>query len=558
MDIYALMRSSAEASFTPKQRRRTTMSINISANLGESGDPLDHYWSTCVGAGRAQEGLRAGWLEQLSETVNHNGFRYIRFHGLYHDDMFVLRDIPPNLAIGEMGGRVYNFQYVDELFDRLLAIGIRPFVELAFCPAPLASRKASCFWWGGHGAMPNDLSAWSELVTRTVRHWQERYGHDEVRLWYFEVWNEPNLKVFFNGGYSDYLALYEATARAVKLCDPLLRVGGPATSNYVCDGRFNGEREGDSGRRVDLNEGNIDQQEWQPVWVERFLAWAGEHGVPVDFVSTHPYPTESGFIDPQGNRSNRCLSRYRHSTRDDGRRLRDIVRSSKYPKAEIHCTEWSSSPHCRDYTHDIVPAATYVIQAVLGAAGLFDSLSYWTFTDVFEEGGAGSACFHGGFGMITYQGIAKPVFHAYRFLNMLGSHALAVVDGAVVTKNMDGQMSCLAWNYPIDGAVPISYTRQQAIDLQRLGDAKRLELTVAGLRPRARVELEILAPGHGDPFGAWLSMGSPASPSRQETSRLRDASWETIRMDCCADENGCCVIKYDLPQWGLLMARECS
>ena len=165
------------------------MSIRIHADAGQPAAPLAHYWSECVGAGRACEGLRAAWQDQLRKVVKDCGFRYLRFHGLFHDDMFVYREVD--------GRVIYNFQYVDELFDKMLEIGIRPFVEFGFCPGDLATEKDTVFWWKANGAPPKDFGKWAELIDTTLRHWIARYGIDEVRKWYFEVWNEPNLVAVF-------------------------------------------------------------------------------------------------------------------------------------------------------------------------------------------------------------------------------------------------------------------------------------------------------------------------------------------------------------------------
>lgn len=209
------------------------MTISVHADIREPGVPLHHFWSEVVGAGRAAEALRFDWQEQLTLVQGEIGFRYVRFHGLFHDDMFVYREVE-----GEV--RPY-FQYVDTVFDRLLEQGIRPFVELGFAPGALAREKATVFWWGAHGSPPTDLRKWHELVRLTVEHWVARYGLDEVLTWYFEVWNEPNLGPFFRGTKAEYFELYRASAHAVKGVDPRLRVGGPATSNYVPDAR-NAER----------------------------------------------------------------------------------------------------------------------------------------------------------------------------------------------------------------------------------------------------------------------------------------------------------------------------
>ncbi|HEX7470026.1 MAG TPA: beta-xylosidase, partial [Verrucomicrobiae bacterium] len=260
------------------------MPIELKASATDAGKPLKHFWSFCAGAGRANEGLRADWQEQLRLAVKECGFKYIRFHGLYHDDMFVYRE--------EKGRAIYNFQYLDILFDKLLEIGIKPFVEFGFCPGDLATEKGTVFWWKGNGSPPKDYAKWGELIRRTVKNWIARYGIEEVRSWYFEVWNEPNLHPFFRGTKSQYFELYKVTARVLKGIDPGLRVGGPATSNFVPDARFNGETEDISCHRVVTEAKDLDALDWQPVWVKQFLTFCRREKLPVDFVSCHPYPTD--------------------------------------------------------------------------------------------------------------------------------------------------------------------------------------------------------------------------------------------------------------------------
>jgi xylan 1,4-beta-xylosidase len=124
-----------------------------------------------------------------------------------------------------------------------------------------------------------------------------------------------------------------------------------------------------------------------------------------------------------------------------------MVDASPHPNAGIHLTEWSSSPSPRDFTHDYPQAAAFVVRANVESIGLVDSLSYWTFTDVFEESGAGDAAFHGGFGMVTYRGVPKPTFHAYRFLNRLGEELLDRKPGAIATRHhSSGRLSALLYH----------------------------------------------------------------------------------------------------------------
>lgn len=517
------------------------MTIRLNTPSTGPATPLHHYWSVCVGAGRANEGLRATWQEQLRTAADACGFRYVRFHGLFHDDMFVLSD------------GAYNFQYVDDLFDRLLDAGVRPFVELGFSPGELARSDETIFWWQGRIAPPADLGAWAALVTATLQHWVDRYGIEEVRQWYFEVWNEPNLPLFFAGTRSEYFELYRVTAGAVKQVDPQLRVGGPATSNFVPDDRFAGESEDLTAHAVVTTAADLDALDWRPVWLAEFLRFCAAEGLPVDFVSCHPYPTDWA-LDDAGTGSN--YTRGVDSTRTDLALLRRMVDAGPFPDAEIHLTEWSSTPSSRDHSHDYPQAATFIVKAVLESAGLVDSLSYWTFTDVFEEVGAGPTSFHGGFGLLTLQGVAKPSFHAYRFLNQLGDELLLRAPGGVITRR-DGRITALAYHYPPEMplAVPLSSPGREVADRTRaLGSPRQLELEITDLPPGAELTLEILGPDSGDPIAVWRTLGSPEPLSRADARTLRAVRPAVEKV--YADERGVCRLNRALAPWTVLLVSQ--
>ncbi|HAK90385.1 MAG TPA: glycoside hydrolase, partial [Massilia timonae] len=196
---------------------------NIDVDVTQVQGKLDRMFNLSVGAGRANEGLRADWQQQLAEIRRDAGFRYIRFHGLLTDDMGVYK-------IDAQGKEQYNFQYIDALFDYLLSIGIKPFVELGFMPNAMASGTKTIFWWRGNVTPPRDYGQWERLIEALTRHWTERYGKEEVASWYFEVWNEPNLDGFWAGTQDEYFRLYAHAARAIKRVDSSYRVGGPATA----------------------------------------------------------------------------------------------------------------------------------------------------------------------------------------------------------------------------------------------------------------------------------------------------------------------------------------
>jgi xylan 1,4-beta-xylosidase len=523
---------------------KSSSSITLSAKA--EAKPLEPFWNLCVGAGRANEGLRAGWRDHLKMAVEHCGFRYLRFHGLYHDDMCVCRRVDGKL--------LFNWQYLDDLFDFLLESGVRPFVEFGFFPKEIAKPSdVHCFWWKGNVTPPEDFTEWNQLVEQSLRHWIERYGLEEVRKWYFEVWNEPNLPFFFNGTRDQYFALYRETARTVKKVDPSLRVGGPATSNFVCDGRFDDGPE-DRSKLKPLEERDLEAGNWEGVWIKTFLEFCEREKLPVDFVSSHPYPTD--FAIDHGNQGV-THSRSSNATRQDLAWMRKVVSESAYPHAEIHLTEWNSSPSDRDFTHDFPQAATFIMKANLESIDLVESLSYWVFTDVFEERGAGDAAFHGGFGLINYQGIPKPAFHAYRFLNMLGREELGRSKGLVVTRSADGGVRIALYNYPDEHPLspPVSKTAEDALRTLGTGSPYTWTINLTDLPPNAALTLETVDSKAAFPFAHWQNRGGTSSPSREEIVELRKAGWDTKKQTFRADESGRLNASITLNPWAIAVLR---
>ncbi|WP_084546794.1 GH39 family glycosyl hydrolase [Glycomyces arizonensis] len=521
---------------------------------------LPHVWSECVGAGRANEALRADWQRQFTEAVDTLGFRYIRFHGLFHDDMFVYREsdgggFGPNAPLASPA---YTFSYVDKVFDFIIESGARPFVELGFMPRELATVTETLFWWGAHCSPPKDMDRWVELVTRTVEHWIDRYGLDEVRRWRFEVWNEPNLVPhFWTGTKTEYFELYAATATAVKRIDPELKVGGPSTSVFVPDDRYKGEVEDRSATHETAAADDVDALDWHPVWIEDFMSWCEARQVPIDFISTHLYPTDFAF-GADGEAVH--LSRYADATFDDLTLLRKLIADSAYPDAEIHITEWSTTPSSRDRMHDTLFAAASITRSYLQCAALADSISYWAFTDVFEEGGAGIGPFHGGFGLVNENGIHKPTFHALNMLGRLGDRLLLATPHGVLTRDSGtSAVSAVFFNYPEDmalkaiGSAP-SYEATRA--LAGRGPSRRIRHSIGGLEPGAAFLVEILDWEHGNPAEAWHALGAPLNLSRAEHRYLSDVADSLLRHTLTVPDSGVLELDLELAPWAVMSLRQ--
>ena len=530
----------------------TTVAFAASAQIIDTrakGQQYEQFWSKCVGAGRANEGLRAGWLEQLKLVKNDCGFQYVRFHGLFHDDMFVY--FPKNDSTV-----VYNWQYIDELFDRMLEVGVKPFVELAFFPKEMARKDnpRTQFWWKANISVDQDnWGKWHDLVKAFTQHVVDRYGKDEVLTWYFEVWNEPNLNPgFLDGTKSDYFRLYKESALAVKSVDNRLKVGGPSTSNFVADNRYECEVY-DKSKSVFYSQDVINTKEWKSPWMEEFITFCENEKLPLDFITTHPYPTDYA-LDPETGKSKNAI-RYVNSTRDDINYLRKTLAASAYPKAEIHLTEWSTSPNSRDNMHDNLPPAAYIMKVNLDCIGLANSLSYWTFTDIFEEKGGAEDIFHGGFGMINYQGIVKPTFHAYRMLHQLGDQKLYYSEPLFVSRSSKtGKISAVVFNYPkeFENKVPCS----EDVKTYMKATSKQVNVTLKNLKAGAKFQVEILDNENGNIKQVYNAMGAPHSPNREQTAELKKKALATKKSEIKVDNKGNLTLKMELTPWECVLITE--
>jgi len=420
----------------------------ITIDASAPAHPLPHFWERMFGSGRAVLSLRDSYRQDLRLVV-------------YDEDA--------------SGQPIYNFSYVDQIYDGLLANGVRPFVELSFMPKKLAAQPLlHSFWYKQNISPPKDYARWDGLISALAMHLIERYGIAEVSQWYFEVWNEPNLD--FWGGVprqSSYWELYDHTARALKAVDSRLRVGGPATA--------------------------------QAAWVPDFIQHGADAKVPIDFVSTHVYGDDT---------AKDVFGTDEHIGRDQMvcravRKVHDQIKASAQPSLPLIWSEFNASFANKPFVTDSVYMGPWMADMIRQCDGLVDDMSYWTFSDVFEEQGVIKTPFYGGFGLLAEGGIPKPSFNAFALLHQLGESRLQLdVDGTLLTRRSDGALVLALWNY----APASEVVAPRRIELELKAFAKR-KVTVARLDG-----------AHGDVHSAYESMGSPRYPTMQQLQTLKAAA----------------------------------
>jgi xylan 1,4-beta-xylosidase len=379
---------------------------HIELDVAKANKPLDRFFDLSVGSDFPGTLIRDDSMAQLKTTVDELGFRYLRFHDIFHDVLGTVRI--------DNGKTVYDWTKIDQLYDGLLARRIKPFVELGFTPKAMATSDSKIFYWQGNTSHP-EPAAWGHLIDAFIHHIQARYGKEEVRTWFFEVWNEPNLAGFWEGAdQKAYFALYDLTANTIKEIDPALRVGGPSTAGAD--------------------------------WVPEFLEHVAKSGAAVDFVTTHTYGVDGGFLDEQGNGDTK-LSPSPDAVIGDVRKVRQQIAASKFPNLPLYFTEWSTSYTPRDLVHDSYVSAPYILSKLKGTQGLVQGMSYWVYTDLFEEPGPPPTPFHGGFGLLTREGIRKPAYFAYKYLHGLRGNEIPAMDSQVMAASDGTTIAALVWDF---------------------------------------------------------------------------------------------------------------
>ena len=467
----------------------SAVDVAFSADVSARTEAVSGAAWDSFGSSHGSTTLRAKWREHLVATQADVPFSRVRFHGLLDDDMSSFLNGQANAALAF------------DTLDFLVAQRITPTIEVSFMPEELASNPAlTVFHYRGGASPPANFDRWRSFITAFTRLLLARYGAALLRTWRFEVWNEPNCGFYYQvaccgtgcGNQTAYLQLYANTAAAIKAVDPQLSVGGPATA--------------------------------QLGWIPEFLSGARDAGAPVDFVSSHLYPTD-----------------FDRQTRDS---FMNAVNASA---ALAHAagvpfllTEFNAGLGAP--AGPTVPlldssyAAAFLFHCHLRAqavAGLL-SMSYWTFTDFgFEEGGVDPLPWNPGatkFGIQTMYGVKKPVYRAYQFLSdrragrvvpvkatSAGGAVYTNVAGAVVGATAGavdvlvavadaGVVTVLLANYDIATAAnPPPPAATVTVTVSGMGGALPADATV-----------EVIDDAHVRPLATWRAAGSPLYPTADE------------------------------------------
>lgn len=482
-------------------------------NLPTKGRPFKAVSHTIMTYGYAPHGLREDFQAQLRTIQKEMPFRYIRFHGIFSDQMLVCNRTSD-------GAIYYNFNHVDRLIDSLMELNLKPFLELGFMPSDLASRDKTIFWWKAHISPPGEQSEWNDLIDAFIRHLINRYGLEEIRTWYFEFWNEPEFSgIFWDGDMEEFFNFFHSTWKTIKNIDSEIRVGGFGNIYY-----------------------QISRE-----WLHSYRKMAAAEKLELDFFTFHVYqthfPTESsskdvfekieGFDDFNINwqsdfiRSEGIDARLGgpEFLKDNISSMISLVEELGISKEQYFITEWNANTDCRDLVHDSCYMAPFIVKNVLECHDKVRGMGFWTATDIHEEFRLPQPLFHGGFGLMTQNGLKKPAYHGFSFLSQLGNEILYQSENMVVTRRGE-DYQILIYHYVHYNEL---YSRLDYSQISRTSRYEvfesdglwQLRLYMKGLSGPYVMEKQRVNRSSGSSFDSWVKMGAPEVPSERAMAYLK-------------------------------------
>ena len=485
-----------------------------SISAGESRGILRHSWRELTGVSSASALLLNDVQALLRRVQKDIGFRSIKFNGILSEDMHVY-------AENSDGEAVYSFAFVDKVFDFLLELGLRPFVQLGFMPEALARTHKRLF--GYLVSEPVSLEKWSALVSALIRHLQERYGREALRNWRFSVWHQPDTTEAMYGFSTDaaFYAFYRETYLAVKRCDSSLSFGAPSTYYLLQEGHEN--------------------------WYLSFWRWCQENNCLPDFFNFHYYDLilDSNDSGQEAFGFTRSMT-LRDSPDGFDRFVTQVLSERKGLSAEdrpIYLSEWNNTPSQQDLLNDTCFKSCYIVKGILEHYDQLDSFGYWSLTDWMGEAPQPKELFFGGLGLFTANGIPKASYYAFTLLRQLGDTLLGRGDGWFITQQGDSYQ-ILLYNYrhfshlyALGERFDMTFTdRYTPFSPEQMLD---VHLSVRDVENGAYMVTEtILNRSSGSAFDQWVAMGAVELTQKAELDTLAARSTPAINKYVVTSDNG--------------------
>ena len=502
-------------------------------SFSSAGIPLTHNFHTLLCVGSARQFLFSDVQDMLRRIQKEIGYKYVKFHGILSDEMMVYSE-------DAAGNPRYSFTMVDKIIDFMLSIGLKPFCQLSFMPAALASEPEKKIYNNGFiTSPPKDLAKWQDLIREFTAHMVNRYGLSEVRQWLFTVWNEPDGSVtqFSFPSEQEFFDFFEATYRAVKSVDEDLLFGTPSLMLSIIQ---------------------------ETGWAKDFFLFITERYLPLDFLNIHFYDNSIFEFDDMDRSSSEMtldnmddmafpLTTDPYAFMKYINSIKKLLRQYGMKDLPIYLSEWNLTISHRDLINDTCFKACYLTKNLLENYDRLESFGYWVLTDMIEELQLPGELYHGGLGMFTYNGIPKSHYNAFRLIGKLKDELVGKGDGYFITKK-GNHFSMIVYNYEHYTKLFASGMRDSISAVDRYNafsemNTARFTCTITGLDKRytkCLIRERYINQTCGSSYDAWIRMGSPELNNAEDLEILKQQSEPGLYIRQGLPENGEFIISATL------------
>lgn len=464
----------------PKEEVKVTIDINKEKKFKK------HY-NKFLNVGYANDILQSILQEHILMIRKELKFEYARFFGIFNEDMNI-----------ESRDRKYNFYKIDKVLDFFVNNKMKPFIDLSPKAKSISKSVLEIISFEINAVKYRSIEQWEALLNNFIIHCVNRYGSEEVETWYFEVSTykiiEPNIED--ENYYSKYFRIFDITYKTIKNIIPNAKVGGP------------GDHFGRSNP------------------AEFFEEWLNLNAKP-DFISMYVYPystiIKNGKEEIYHSNDRGFLINNLYS-------IKETIRNVGFPCEEIIISEWSLTVSSRNYINDSCFKAAYVIKNIIDCVNQVDSVCYLMASDISEEYLDVNLLLQGGTGLVSKNGMKKPSFYAFYFLEKLSETMVQKGNNYIMTKNSDNIFTIICHNYKhFNNSYLLNY--QENIWLEKLMTIyeNQNELNISFLiqnvpNGKYRLKSYTVNQSYGSVLDKWIKLNADSRLRSDEISYLKDVS----------------------------------
>lgn len=465
---------------SPKEEVKVTIDINKEKKFKK------HY-NKFLNVGYANDILQSILQEHILMIRKELKFEYARFFGIFNEDMNI-----------ESRDQKYNFYKIDKVLDFFVNNKMKPFIDLSPKAKSISKSVLEIISFEINAVKYRSIEQWKALLNNFIIHCVNRYGSEEIETWYFEVSTykiiEPNIED--ENYYSKYFRIFDITYKTIKNIIPNAKVGGP------------GDHFGRSNP------------------AEFFEEWLNLNAKP-DFISMYVYPYSTII---KNGKEEIYHSNDRDFLINNLYSIKEIIRNIGFPCEEIIISEWSLTVSSRNYINDSCFKAAYVIKNIIDCVDQVDSVCYLMASDISEEYLDINLLLQGGTGLVSKNGMKKPSFYAFSFLEKLSETMVQKGKNYIMTKNSDNIFTIICHNYKhFNNSYLLNY--QEDLDLGRIETIyeNQNELNISFLiknvpNGRYRLKSYTVNESYGSVLNKWIKLNADSRLRSDEISYLKDVS----------------------------------